>query len=38
MLEDDCVWCLAYRRIKDVPDPQDLNPMRYALLASLVLW
>ena len=22
MLEGDCIWCLAYRRIKDVPDPQ----------------
>ena len=37
MLEGDCVWCLAYRRIKDVPaTPKDLNTMWYAVIASLV--
>lgn len=36
MLESDYFWRRAHWRIKDVPDPKDPNPLRYAILASLL--
>ncbi|KAF8797803.1 hypothetical protein BYT27DRAFT_7178887 [Phlegmacium glaucopus] len=36
MLESDYFWRRARWRIKDIPDPKDPNPLRYAILASLV--
>jgi len=36
MLEGYYFWHQAGWRIKDIPDPKDPNPLRYAILASLV--
>ena len=36
MLESDYFWRQAHWRIKDMPDPRDPNPVRYAILASLL--
>ncbi|PPQ93163.1 hypothetical protein CVT25_002390 [Psilocybe cyanescens] len=35
MLESEYFWRQAHWRIKDIPDPKDPNPLRYAILASL---
>ncbi|KAF8150063.1 hypothetical protein B0H34DRAFT_678980 [Crassisporium funariophilum] len=36
MLESDYFWRRAHWRIQDIPDPRDPNPLRYAVLASLL--
>lgn len=36
MLEADYFWRRADWRIKDIPDPKDPNPLRYAMLAAIV--
>jgi hypothetical protein len=36
MLEGYYFWRRAGWCIKDIPDPKDPNPLRYAILASLV--
>ena len=36
MLEGYYFWMQSAWRLKDIPDPQDPNPLRYAILASLV--
>ncbi|PPQ74064.1 hypothetical protein CVT26_006944 [Gymnopilus dilepis] len=36
MLEGHYFWMQSTWRLKDIPDPKDPNPLRYAILASLV--
>ncbi|RDB26155.1 hypothetical protein Hypma_006200 [Hypsizygus marmoreus] len=36
MLESNYFWDQEEWRIKDIPDPKDPDPLRYAILASLV--
>ncbi|EFI27558.1 hypothetical protein CC1G_15594 [Coprinopsis cinerea okayama7 len=36
MMEGEYFWHQAHWRVKDIPDPKDPHPVRYAILAGIV--